>query len=74
MSNEFLSIPVEQIYNNYPQLDENGDVVRTKFSHELTDEEKLCFKCPLDDCKENSSKCLINGEKILKKRAENKNV
>jgi len=31
----------------------------------LTDIEKLCFKCPMEDCKENSNKCLI---KIAKKK------
>lgn len=61
---EFLSVPVEQIYNNYPILDEDGNVVKTRHSHELSDEEKLCFKCTLPDCKENSVKCLVNGNKI----------
>lgn len=27
---------------------------------ELTDVERLCFTCPLPDCKEKSKKCLIN--------------
>ena len=34
--------------------------------YELTDLDRLCFSCPLSDCKENSKKCLIN---IAKKRA-----
>lgn len=32
----------------------------------LTDLDKLCFNCPLDDCKENSKKCLINVAKNKK--------
>lgn len=30
------------------------------FDYELTDTDRLCFTCPLSDCKENSKKCPIN--------------
>ena len=31
-----------------------------EYDFTLTDTEKLCFSCTMNDCKENSKKCLIN--------------
>ena len=44
-------------------IDKNATVIN---DYELTDIDRLCFKCPLDDCKENSKKCLINIAKKSK--------
>lgn len=47
-------------------IEENWDespvekIITNNEEWKLTDIEKLCFNCPLDDCKENSKKCLIN--------------
>ena len=36
----------------------SGDSMRQDW--ELSETDKLCFRCPLADCKENSKCCLIN--------------
>lgn len=33
------------------------------FDYELSELEQTCFHCPLQDCKENSKKCLIKRAK-----------
>jgi len=61
--NDYINIQTDPIYGNYPKYDEDGNKIRDNVSYELTDLEKLCFKCPLSDCKENSKKCLIKQAK-----------
>ena len=46
-------------------LTEENDTKIDNEDYTLTNLEKLCFKCPLPDCKENSNKCLI---RIAKKK------
>jgi hypothetical protein len=43
-----------------PAFFENFDGEKSPFDYTLTDVEKLCFTCPLLECKENSVKCPMN--------------
>lgn len=43
-----------------PAFFENFDSETPAFDYTLTDVEKLCFTCPLTECKENSAKCPMN--------------
>jgi hypothetical protein len=52
-----------------PAFFENFDSKSAPFDYTLNQEEKLCFTCPLSECKENSNKCPIN---ILRAELRNK--
>ena len=43
-----------------PAFFENFNSEKPAFDFTLTDVEKLCFSCPLTECKENSNKCPMN--------------
>ena len=60
-----FSIQPESTYGDYLEFDENGNRIRLDpDQYKLSDEESLCFKCTLPDCKENSKKCLINISRL----------
>ncbi len=51
---------IEENWDETP-IDKTANIKKDEWV--LTDMDKLCFNCPLDDCKENSKKCLINRAK-----------
>ena len=60
MSN-VINIQLDSTYNESVNYDTDGNVLPSEEpSYDLTNEEELCFTCPLKDCKENSVKCPIN--------------
>ena len=56
MSNSIFNKTADQTIKNFS--DDNSDG-RNDITFELTDNERLCFDCSLDDCHEESRKCLI---------------
>lgn len=59
MNLDEYSIQVEPTTGDYPSFNDKGELVPYYKDYSLTETEELCFNCHLDDCKENSTKCLI---------------
>ena len=55
-----MATPVFHVEPNW-NASEQGTFVGSSMMQdwELSDRDRLCFQCPLDDCHENSNKCLM---------------